>query len=99
MNNDLRLSQQQMLVSGTSVAGVITPPAGFRQVQALIVSLDGVEREIYPVPPIQDTNSELFVLPIGYTMVNGVINIVGSADTTYRMYYYSYIPSLSDSAT
>jgi len=98
MNNDLRLSPQQMLVTGTSVGGVITPPAGFRQVQALIVSLDGVERELYPLPPIQDTNAEIFVLPIGYTMVNGVINIVGAADTDYRLYYYSYIPNLSDAS-
>jgi hypothetical protein len=29
-------------------------------------------------------------------MVNGVINIVGAADTDYRLYYYSYIPNLSD---
>lgn len=96
MNNDLRLSPQQTLVTGTSVGGQITPPADFRQVQALIVSLDGVERELYPVPPIQDTNANLFVLPIGYTMVNGVINIVGAADTDYRLFYYGYIPSLSD---
>lgn len=98
MNNDLRLSPQQNMVSGTSVGGVITPPAGFRQVQALIVSLEGVERELYPVPPIQDTNADLFVLPIGYTMINGLINIVGAADTSYRMYYYASIPSLSDAA-
>lgn len=99
MNNDLRLSPQQRLVTGTSVAGQITPPSDFRQVQALIVTTDGVERELYPVPPIQDTNSQLFVLPIGYTMVNGVINIVGAADTDYRLFYYANIPSLSDAAT
>jgi hypothetical protein len=98
MNLDLALSPQQLSASGTSAGGVITPPATIRQIQSLLISIDGVQREIYPVPPSQGGNANLIVLPIGYTVVNGVVHLVGSADTDYVMTYYAGIPSLSTDA-
>jgi len=94
MNFDLKLSPQQAQASGTSSGGIITPPNGCRQIQSLLIILDGVQRAIYPVPVEQASNANLIVLPIGYTMINGVINLVGSTDTDYVLTYYTGIPSL-----
>lgn len=98
INLDLRTSSQQAQVSGTSSAGVIALPTSCKQVQSLIVTFGGVERELHPVPPEQAMNGQFTTVPDNYCVIGNNINIIANSDYAYRMVYFSGVPSLSDAA-
>jgi len=91
---DLRLSNQQKQVSGTTVSGVITLPTDFRQAEALFVPAGGTERGIDIKPPSEVATR--LGLPTGAYVLNNTIVLNGSQDMAYRLVYFSGIPSLSD---
>ena len=93
---DLRLSNQQKGVIGTSAGGIITLPSDFRQAQALFVPWGGTEREL-PIRPPADVPMVQGVSTAAYVQDNTII--VNGDDVDYRLVYFSGIPALSDTAT
>lgn len=85
-------------MTGVSAGGIIPIPVGMRQVQALIIDTGGAQRELYPVPPVQNTNGDIIYYPVGYQITNSGIQLVGTQDGGYTLVYLTGIPNLSDDA-
>lgn len=90
---DLRLSNQQKAVTGTSVGGIITLPTDFRQAQALFVPWGGTEREL-PIRPPADVPKTQGVSTAAYVQDSTIL--VNGDDVDYRLVYFSGIPALTD---
>jgi hypothetical protein len=92
---DLRLSNQQKVVSGSSAAGVIALPDDFRQAQALMVPWGNTEREL-PLRPPAAVPAVQGASTAGYVVGNTIV--VNGEDVTYRLVYFSGVPALSDAS-
>ena len=88
-----------MQTSGTSSSGVIALPSDFRQAQSLVMTVDGIPRELHPVAPEKIAQASLIPIPDGYAVVGSNIVLNGSTDVAYTLTYFMGVPSLSDSAT
>jgi hypothetical protein len=92
---DLRLSNQQKVVSGSSTGGVIALPDDFRQAQALMIPWGNTEREL-PLRPPAAVPTVQGASTAGYVVGNTIV--VNGEDVTYRLVYFSGVPALSDAS-
>lgn len=99
INRDLRTSNQQTQVSGTSSGGLIAIPTDFRQAQSLVVTVDGIPRELHPVTPEKIAQASIITIPESFAVVGSNIVLNGTTDLAYTLTYFSGVPSLSDSVT
>lgn len=99
INRDLRVRSQQTIVSGTTSGQQITLPSDFRQMEAFIVTVAGIETALKPTPPDRSTNRAISPIPDGYWIGGNTLYLNCNTDYSYRMVYFSGVPSLSASNT
>ncbi|MCX2894335.1 hypothetical protein ORG27_12185 [Stenotrophomonas lactitubi] len=99
INRDLRVRRMQARVAGTAAAGLIPIPDDYTGALSLKVTFAGGQYEIFPLTevnePVYPVGSGL---PLGYTVVNGNIELAGGQqDIPYSLVYWTKVPSLSAS--
>jgi hypothetical protein len=100
MQREVRTRSMLTIVTGTVSGGVITLPSDFRGVQSLRMTIGGLDREIYPLPPGRYADDAVAYVPIGYIAQGNTLQVIGGSDGyAYTLTYWQAIPALSASNT
>lgn len=90
----------QTTVTGTISSGSLTLPTDCREIQSLRVQWGGVYMELPVLSPQNLQYTTPSIAPIGYVIVNGVVQVIGyTSDLAYQLTYWAAIPALSASNT